>query len=411
MSCEGLFMNKRNSTAVILTLGLLSATSSLSIDMYLPGFPAIAADLDTDIPSVALSLTSYFIGISAGQLFFGPIIDRYGRKGPLMLGVIMYFLSSLGCSLVTSVEGLIALRFFQALGGCAGMVINRAMVRDLFAPHETARIFSILMLIMGVSPIVAPTFGGYISAGFGWRYIFVTLTIIAAIQLVLSWKVLPESRGADKSASLYPREVITRFLLVLKQPAFYTYALTSGFGSAGMFAYIAGSPFVFMNLFGVSETQYGWIFGANAFGLILCSQVNRLLLRRYSSKKIILPAVALQFSCGILLFLGTLSGVLSPLGTNSLIFLYLTMQGFVTPNATSLFLEPFERNTGIASALSGSMLMVFAGLSSAAVSHLHNGTALPMTIVMAACISISFFSLVFGRVIVSRYKAENVSHL
>ena len=399
-------MYKKNSTSVILTLGLLSATSSLSIDMYLPGFPTIADDLNTSIPQVALSLTSYFIGISAGQLFFGPIIDRYGRKTPLMFGVVLYFLSSLGCALTTSVEGLIVFRFLQALGGCAGMVINRAMVRDLYPPSETARIFSILMLIMGVSPIIAPTFGGYITAGFGWRYVFGTLTIIAAIQLVLSWRVLPESKGPDKSASLYPKEVISRFLLVLKQPAFYTFALVSGFGTAGMFAYIAGSPFVFMELFGVSETQYGWIFGANAFGLIACSQLNRLILKRYSSKEVIFPAVAFQFCSSMFLFLGTLTGILSPLATFILIFSFVIMQGFITPNATSLFLEPFVKNTGIASALSGSMLMVFAGLSSAAVSSLHNGTASPMMAVIASCITISFLSLVIGRIIIEKHKPD-----
>lgn len=399
-------MKNKNSTALILTLGLLSATSSLSIDMYLPGFPAIADDLNTDISHVALSLTSYFIGISAGQLFFGPIIDRYGRKLPLMLGVSMYFLSSLGCTFVTSVEGLIVLRFFQALGGCAGMVINRAMVRDLFPASETAKIFSILMLIMGVSPIIAPTLGGFISAGLGWRYIFVTLTMIAAIQLITSARVLPESKGADKSASLYPKEVISRFFLVFKQPAFLTYTLTSGFGSAGLFAYIAGSPFVFMKLFGFSETQYGWIFGANALGLILCSQINRVVLRKYTSKKIVLHAGTIQFSSGLLLFIGTLTGNMNAFGTFALIFIYLAMQGFITPNATSLFMEPFEKNTGIASALSGSMLMVFAGLSSAAVSYLHNGTALPMTMVIAVCIGISFLSLIIGGLFIKNHSPD-----
>jgi MFS transporter, DHA1 family, multidrug resistance protein len=399
-------MANKHSNALIFTLGLLSATSSLSIDMYLPGFPAIASDLDTDIPDVALSLTSYFIGISAGQLFFGPVIDRFGRKRPLLFGVIVYFLSSLGCSLVTSVEGLIALRFFQALGGCAGMVINRAMVRDLFEPSETARIFSILMLIMGVSPIIAPTFGGYISAWFGWRYIFVTLTTIAAIQLILSWRVLPESRSPDSSVSLYPRKVLGRFLLVLKQPAFSTYALVSGFGSAAMFAYIAGSPFVFMTLFGMSETEYGWIFGANALGLILFSQLNRAILRRYKSRKIIVPAVTIQFLSGVVLLIGTAFDALGAAGTLTTIFFFVTMQGFITPNATSLFLTPFEKNAGIASALSGSMLMVFAGLSSALVSHLHDGTGRPMAIVIAGGISLSFLSLVLGRSILVKHRPD-----
>lgn len=402
-------MQKRNSTALILTLGLLSATSSLSIDMYLPGFPAIAKDLDATIPEVALSLTSYFIGISAGQLFFGPIIDRYGRKTPLMLGVIVYFLACVGCSIITSVEGLIVLRFFQALGGCAGMVINRAMVRDLFPASETARIFSILMLVMGVSPIIAPTFGGYITAGLGWRYIFVTLTVIAAVQLVSSWWVLPETRGPDKTASLLPKQVFGRFWLVLKQPKFLTYALTSAFGSAAMFAYIAGSPFVFMELFSVSETQYGWIFGANAFGLIFCSQFNRVLLRKYTSKQIVVPAVAAQFISGFLLFLFTIIGIINAAGTFVLIFAFVIMQGFITPNATSLLMEPFEKNTGIASALSGSMLMIFAGLSSAAVSSLHDGSMMPMAIVIAVFLTGSFLSLMIGRTGMRNYKLSKAA--
>lgn len=399
-------MQKKNSTALILTLGLLSATSSLSIDMYLPGFPAIAEDLNTSIPQVALSLTSYFVGIAAGQLFFGPIIDRYGRKGPLMFGVVLYFISSLACAITTSVEGLIIFRFLQALGGCAGMVINRAMVRDLYDSSETARIFSILMLIMGVSPIIAPTFGGYITAGFGWRYVFVTITFIALIQLISSWRVLPETRGADRSASLLPKPVINRFWLVLKQPQFLTYALTSGFGTAAMFAYIAGSPFVFMELFGVSETQYGWIFGGNAFGLIFCSQFNRYLLRRYTSKQIILPAVIFQFFSGILLVLGVVTGYAGAVGVFTLIFLFVIMQGFITPNATSLLMEPFEKNTGIASALSGSMLMIFAGLSSATVSSLHNSTALPMAGVIAGFLAGSFLSLMLGRSMIKKARGQ-----
>ncbi|MFD2161260.1 multidrug effflux MFS transporter [Paradesertivirga mongoliensis] len=404
-------MQKKTSTALILTLGLLSATSSLSIDMYLPGFPAIAEDLNTSIPQVALSLTSYFVGIAAGQLFFGPIIDRYGRKGPLMFGVVLYFLSSLACALTTSVEGLIIFRFLQALGGCAGMVINRAMVRDLYDNSETARIFSILMLIMGVSPIIAPTFGGYITAGFGWRYVFVTITFIALLQLISSWRVLPETRGADRSASLLPKPVISRFWLVFKQPQFLTYALTSGFGTAAMFAYIAGSPFVFMELFEVSETQYGWIFGGNAFGLIFCSQFNRYLLRRYTSKQIILPAVIFQFLSGVLLALGVVTGYAGATGVFTLIFLFVIMQGFITPNATSLLMEPFEKNTGIASALSGSMLMIFAGLSSATVSSLHNGTTLPMAGVIAGFLAGSFFSIVLGRLMIKKARGQAQTEL
>ena len=159
---------------------MLSAIGPFSIDMYLPGFPAIAADLHTTVAHVALSLSSFFIGISAGQFLYGPLLDRYGRKRPLYIGLSVYLLASIGCALCTSVDALIVLRLVQAIGGCAGMVAARAMVRDLFPVEENAKIFSLLMLVIGVSPIIAPTVGGYVTAAFGWHYIFIILTIMSA---------------------------------------------------------------------------------------------------------------------------------------------------------------------------------------------------------------------------------------
>src|SRR5260221_9146304 len=172
-------MSIKNRGAIIFTLGALSALGPFSIDMYLPGFPSIAADLHSTIPHVQLSLTSFFIGISVGQLIFGPMIDRFGRKKPLYFGLVLYLLASLGCMLAPSVDILIGLRFLQALGSCAGAVISRAMVRDIFPVHENAKVFSLLILVVAISPIVAPTAGGYISEAFGWQSIFFTLTIVS----------------------------------------------------------------------------------------------------------------------------------------------------------------------------------------------------------------------------------------
>ncbi|RXF67189.1 multidrug effflux MFS transporter [Arcticibacter tournemirensis] len=392
----------RNQTAVIITLGALTAIGSLSIDMYLPGFPSIADDLETDVSHVALSLTSFFVGISAGQLFFGPIIERFGRKIPLLTGLSLYLLASFGCTLTNSVNALIILRFFQALGGCSGMVISRTMVRDLFPVSETAKIFSLLMLIMGIAPIIAPTLGGFLAENTGWRSIFILLTAIGGMLLLATARFLPESKAADKTVALYPAAVINRFYVVLKQPMFLTYAIVSGFASAGMFAYISGSPFVFMKLFGLSETEYGWLFGLNATGLIAASQLNRVFLKKRTSRDIVVVAASLQVLSGILLFAGTVTGLITSITTFVLIFIYLMMQGFVFPNSTALSLEPFEQNAGIASALAGSMQMVIAALASAAVSYLHNGTAVPMAMVIAVCTAISFIILITGRIVISR---------
>jgi MFS transporter, DHA1 family, multidrug resistance protein len=395
-------INKKKHSVVIPILGALIGITPFSIDMYLPGFPAIASDLHAEISQVALSLTSFFIGVAIGQLFLGPISDRYGRKKPLLLGLGLYVIASLGCMLARSVHTLIVLRVVQALGGCAGMVISRAMVRDLFTGSEIAKVFSLLMLVMGVAPILAPTIGGFVTTTLGWRYIFVVLTMIGLSLLAVSLRVLPETRGPDASLSLHPVQVFREYLSVLREDRFATYALTGGLASAGLFAYIAGSPFVFMKLFGVSEQHYGWIFGVNAMGLILASQVNRVLLRTRTSADIILKASTLQCTLGLLLALGTGTHLISLGGTFLLICGYMTMQGFVFPNASALAIEPFTRNAGSAAALLGGLQMTSGAIASALVSYCHNYTALPMAGVMAICGVLSFSTLLTGRAVMRK---------
>ncbi|MDB5246454.1 MAG: multidrug effflux transporter [Segetibacter sp.] len=396
-------MSGKKKFKLILILGLLSAIGPFSIDMYLPGFPAIAADLHTDVAKISLSLSSFFIGISAGQMLYGPLIDRFGRKKPLYIGISVYFIASIGCALATSADALIWLRLLQALGSCSGMVASRAMVRDLFPVEENAKIFSLLMLVVGVSPIIAPTLGGYLTAEFGWHSVFIALTLMAAVILVAIHFYLPESRKPDPTFSLKPKPIINGFLGVAKEPQFYTYALTGSIASAGLYAYIAGSPFVFMELYGASEKQYGWIFAMVAVGLITSSQVNTLLLRKYKSEQVVVIALLCQSIVAILLFTGTMLGILGLLSTIFLCFTFLSCQGFTFPNTSALSLAPFSRNAGSASALLGSVQMGVGAFTSALVSLLSNGTALPMTGVMACCAIISFsIVMIGGRIIRNR---------
>ena len=378
-------MSIKNRGAVIFTLGALSALGPFSIDMYLPGFPAIAADLHSTIPHVQLSLTSYFIGICMGQLFFGPIIDRFGRKKPLYTGLILYLAASLGCMLSPSVDVLIALRFLQALGSCAGAVVSRAMVRDIFPVHQNAHVFSLLILVVAISPIVAPTAGGYMSAAFGWQSIFLTLTIVSALILFLSYKILPESKKADPGMSLHPKNILRDFKFVLQTKQFILYVVASGFASAGMFAYITDSPFVIIEIFKVDAKHFGWFFAFNASGLIVASQLNRVLLSKYSSESIISVASIVQVIAGVILFLLTYFQLIGLPGIIALLFSYLAMQGFLFPNTSALSLAPFHTRTGIASSLMGCFQMFFSAMASAAVSLLHNSTAIPMTTVIAGC--------------------------
>src|SRR6476619_4441452 len=285
---------KNKNFYLILILGLLTAIGPFSIDMYLPAFPAIAKGLHTTVAQVTLSLSSFFIGISFGQLLYGPLLERFGRKKPLYAGLCIYLIASIGCALAASVNALIAMRLLQALGGCVGMVAARAMVRDLFPVEENAKIFSLLMLVVAVSPIIAPTLGGYVTAAFGWQSIFIILSGIALFTLVAIYFALPQSRLPDASLSLRPKPIIKSFMQISKVPQFYTYAFTGSIAAAGLYAYIAGSPYVFMEIYKVTKQQYGWIFATIAMGLITSSQINTLLLKKFSSEQIIRVALFCQ---------------------------------------------------------------------------------------------------------------------
>lgn len=379
---------------------MLSAIGPFSIDMYLPAFPDIAKSLNTTVAQVTLSLSSFFIGISAGQLLYGPLLERFGRKKPLYVGLCIYLLASLGCSMAASVNALIVLRLLQALGGCVGMVAARAMVRDLFEVKENAKIFSLLMLVVAVSPIIAPTLGGYITSVLGWRFVFVMLIVVGIIILTGIYFLLPESKKPDPNFSLKPLPIINNFAAVIRHPQFYTYALTAAISAAGLYAYIGGSPYVFMEIYKVTEKQYGWIFALIAMGLIGSSQINSVLLKNYTSEQIIRIALCCQTVIGATLVLITFLGWNDLFVTIFLIFIFLCCQGFVFPNASALSLASFGHNAGSASALMGAIQMCIGACTSALVSVLQNHTALPMTGVMACCAITAFLVFSLGRKII-----------
>ena len=395
-------MKGRQRFFIIFTLGLLSALGPFSIDMYLPGFPAIAEDLNTTVSHVALSLSSYFIGVSIGQLFYGPLLDRFGRKIPLYFGLGIYLAASVWCVFVNNADTLIAARFVQAIGGCAGMVAARALVRDLFPVSENAKVFSLLMLVIAVSPIVAPTLGGYMTSIFGWHSIFIVLAIIALVNIVTVYTWLPAGRAPDTTKSLMPRPILKSFWEVFRVPQFYTYTFTGSFAASGLYAYIAGSPYIFMELYGVSEKQYGWIFGIIALGLISASQLNTVLLRKYSSEQIIKVTLICQVITGAMLFAGAYFHLLGLYSTIVLAFLFLSTQGFAFPNTSALSIAPFSKNAGSASALMGAIQLGIGATTTAIVSVLSNQSELPMAGVMFACASISLIILLTGRMVIRK---------
>jgi DHA1 family bicyclomycin/chloramphenicol resistance-like MFS transporter len=398
-------MRRKQQFIIVLILGALSTISPFSIDMYLPGFPAIANDLKTSIAQVQLSLTSYLIGIAAGQLLYGPLLDRYGRKLPLYIGLALYLAASLGCALTSSVNALIVMRFLQAVGGCAGMVAAQALVRDLFPVNKTAQTFSSLTLVVAVSPMIAPTVGGYVTAAFGWHYVFIILAALSVLILFAIYFVLPQGRKPDPSLSLRPKAVLSNFYTVMRQPQFLVYSLTGGIATAAPFAYIAGSADVFINIYHVSEQVYGWIFAFLAFAMIGPTQLNRLLLKRFKSEQLIKVTLIYQAVIGLLLVVGTWNDWYGKYSLILLMFFFLTGQGITNPNATALSLAPFTKHTGSAAALNGFFRMTMGGLVSALVSVLHNNTALPMVGVMVLCVLAGLIVLFTGKSAV-RYRAR-----
>lgn len=390
-------MTRGQYAIAVMILGSLSGIGPFSIDMYLPAFPAIAAGLKTSVAAVGYSMTSFFVGVSVGQLIYGPLLDRFGRKLPTLAGLALYSLAAVACALASSVGWLVAGRFFLALGGCGGMVSSRVFVRDLFPPRESARVFSTMVLVFGVSPVVAPLIGGLVVSWLGWSWIFGLMAALGALLFAAVAAGLKESHPPDPAVSLRPRGVLRAYAGVVRDPVFLRYTLAGG-GSLGcLFAYLTGAPFVIMDLFGFSARGFGWIFGINALGLVAGSQVNRWLLKKHESAQIALALSSLQAALSLVLLATGLAGRWTPLPALILIFVHVSCFGFMGPNITALALRPFANGAGAASALMGGVQMVFGAASSALVSLLFDGTIVPMAGVMAACAALTTGLLLAAR--------------
>jgi len=390
-------MSKKTYFFLILILGSLTALGPFSIDMYLPGFPAIAKDLHTTAAKVSLSLSGFFIGISLGQLLYGPLLDKFGRKKPLFIGLIIYIIASAGCAYATSINALIFLRVIQAIGSCASAVASVAMVRDLFPVKDNAKVFSLLLLVVGVSPMIAPTVGGYVTAAFGWQAVFLILMGMGIAILAATFLWLPDSYKPDKTISLKPKPILLNFWAVLREPQFCTYAFTGAIAFAGLFAYVSGSPLVFMEVFHTDEKVYGWIFAFLSVGFIGSSQLNTLFLRKFKSEQIVKAALIGQVIIGVLFLSVALNGLLTLPITIFFLFLFLSCIGFTYPNAAALSLAPFTKNAGSASAMMGAIQMGMGTLISVVISLFEVPSAVPMIAAMAGSATLAFSVLLIGR--------------
>ena len=374
-------------------LGTLSAFAPLSIDMYLPALPTIAADFNTQTSVAQQTLAVFFIGLAVGQAFYGPIADRVGRRAPLLFGSALYMLACIGCAFAPTIQSLILLRLAQALGGCAGIVISRSIVRDLFDQQESARMYSFLMLVMGLAPITAPLIGGQLLLFFGWRAIFFTLSGFGLLCFLLVTFILPETLPVERRTQAGLGAVLNIYGEILMSRSYLGFAMAGGLASSAMFAYISGSPFVFIELNGVAPEYFGLLFGTNAVGLIAAAQFNRWLLTRYDGVQILKAALTVTAISGLLLVATTATGIGGFPMMLVILFCCIASTGLVGPNSTAAAMAPYAQRAGSAAALLGAIQFVLGAGAGSLVGLLHNGTALPMAGVIALCAVGAFLML------------------
>ncbi|MBM7590339.1 multidrug effflux MFS transporter [Brevibacillus fulvus] len=364
-------------------LGALSAFGPLSLDMYLPSLPRLAEELHTSASTAQLSLTACLLGLSLGQLLAGPVSDVRGRRKPLLIGLAIYCVSSFLCAMTPTIWGLILLRFMQGAAGAAGIVLSRAMARDMYAGPELTRFFSLLMLVNGVAPIFAPIAGGQLLQITSWQGVFVVLGLIGLIMFLVVAFGLPETLPAQKRSSGGLKNTFATFGGLLTDRVFMGFALSQGLVIAAMFAYISGSPFVLQDIYGMSPQMFSLCFAVNGVGIIIAGQMTGRLAARLGEVRLLAAGLALASISGILLLLmillkAGLIGILLPL------FIVVSCVGIVSTSAFSLAMQNQAKSAGSASALLGVLSFIFGGLVAPLVGLGGSQTAIPMGVVIAA---------------------------
>jgi DHA1 family bicyclomycin/chloramphenicol resistance-like MFS transporter len=370
------------------------AIGPLAIDMYLPALPVLQVEFATSEASVQHTLSAYLLGLAFGQLLFGPIADRYGRKPPLLGGLAVFTLASAGCALAGTIEHFVLLRFAQALGGASGMVVIRAVIRDRFDEIQSARVLSLMMLVMGAAPILAPLAGGWLLVNGSWRWIFFFLAAFAALCLALVAFLLAESHPVHRRSATLGRAL--KSTAPLFGDVRFLGPVIVFIGAFGcFFAYLAAAPFVFIQYFGVPADRFGWYFGANACGFITVSQLNRRIVARYGTRRTLGWGVRLLASASLLLVVFSVSEAVGFAGVFIPMFFIVGSIGLIASNATSIAMAPFGERAGGASSLLGAAQSAFGVAASAAVGGIAAQGAMPMASVIAVCAAVALASYLF----------------
>jgi MFS transporter, DHA1 family, multidrug resistance protein len=383
---------------LVIVLGAVNAIGPLSIDTYLPAFPAIAREFDTGASHVQLTLTACLLGLAFGQLLLGPMSDRFGRRVPLIAALLTYAAASLLCATASSVGALIALRFVQGLAGAGGLVISRAVVRDLHTGAAAVRLFASLMLVTGLAPILAPIAGGQLLEVTTWKGIFVVLSVLSALIAVLAAAGLPETLPVERRSRSGLRRTVGTMAALLRDHSFLGNALASGLTFGALFAYISGSSFVLQGIYGLSPQWFSLAFAMNGLGLIGASQVSSRLVGRLGPTRLLRRALLCVVTASVSLLVVVTAGGLGVWAVLVPMFVIVSSLAFVIPNATVLALADHPAVAGTASALLGLIQFLSGAISAPLVGLAGPDTAVPMGVVMA--------TMAVGALIAQRFAGE-----
>lgn len=381
--------------AILLTT--LVALGPLSTDLYLPALPTLAQAFATDAARVQLTLSVFLAGFAVAQLFYGPLSDCYGRRPVMLFGLALYLVSSLACMLATSIDALILARFFQALGACAGPVLGRAIVRDVYGPVQAARVLAYISGAMAIAPMIGPLLGGWLTVWFGWRANFAALSLFSAVQVAATFLLLGESNAHRDPGATRPRQILGNFGELLSARLYLGYLLCFSFSYAALFSFISGSSFVLIELYGLSPQWYGASFGFVVTGYISGTMASGKLTLRLGPPRMVLMGALLGTAAGTLMAVLALLEVHSVWAILLPMFAFMVATGLVMPNAIGGALAPYPKMAGSASALMGFVQMSLSAGVGIAVGHAYAGTAIPMAGAIALCgwmVLASYFLLV-----------------
>ena len=372
-----------NRLGYAITLGLLAALGPLCIDLYLPALPALARDLQTSTATAQLSLTAGLLGLGAGQLLFGPMSDKFGRVGPLLLSLVLMFIASVGCAMAQTIDQLLLARLFEGLSGAGGAVLSRAIARDMYSGHELTKFFALLMLVNGLAPIGAPVLGGALLTVLDWRGIFMTLAAIAVLLLLLSRFKLKETLPPERRSQGSLFSAWAALGQVIMHRPFMGFCLTQGFMMSGMFAYIGASPFVLQEIYGLSPQAFSFCFAANGIGLVIASQTSARLCPLWGEYRVLKGGLTLAFIASSSLLLLGISGAPLPLVLVALFFT-IASNGVIATTASSLAMQSQGHRAGSASAVIG-VTMFTLGAITVPITGIGGTSVLTMTATIFGC--------------------------